>query len=97
MEAPIIVPHGSECLNKCMTLLLFNEKLSNEVGIIKENTLLELTIGDHIRVYQRHYVHSGLPERNLRESIRAGCVEIGESWWKRSSADPRLEGNSNFS
>lgn len=76
-----------------MTLLLFNEKLSNEVGIIKENTLLELTIGDHIRMYLRHYTHSGLPECNLRESIGGSFMEIGESWWRRLSAALRLKGN----
>lgn len=75
-----------------MNLLLFNEKPSNEVGIIKENTLLETTIGDNIRVYPRHYAHFGLPVRNLKESTRAGFAEIGESWWKRLSSDSRLKG-----
>lgn len=62
-----------------MNFLLFNEKPSNEAGVIKENTLPETTIGDNIRVYPRHYVHTRLPERNLRESIRASFMEIGES------------------
>ena len=67
-------------------------QLSNDAGIIKENTLRELTIGDYIRGYPRHYVHCALPVRNLRESIRASFMEIGESWWKRLSADSRLKG-----
>jgi hypothetical protein len=57
--------------------------LSNEAGFIKENTIRELTIGDYMCVYPRHYVHCALPVRNLWESIRASFIEIGKSWWKR--------------
>lgn len=38
-------------------------QLSNEAGIIKENTLLELTFGEYARLSQGHHVHFGLPER----------------------------------
>lgn len=67
-------------------------QLSNDAGIIKENTLLELTIGEYARLSQGHHVHFGLPGRRLKESIRASFVEIGESQWKRLSADSRLKG-----
>ena len=90
MKAPINVPHGSACLNRCMTLLLFSEKLSNEAGIIKENTLRELTIGDCMPVYTRRHVQIGLPVRKSRESIRGSFVEIGKSWRKRLLPYPRL-------
>ena len=68
-------------------------QLSNDAGIIKENTLLELTIGEYARLSQGHHVHFGLPVRNLRESIGGSFMKIGESWWKRLSADLRLKGN----
>lgn len=66
-------------------------QLGKDAGIIEENTLLELTIGDHMSVYPRHYAHFGLPVRYLRKSIRASLMEIGESWWKRMSEDSRLK------
>lgn len=44
-------------------------QLSNEAGIIKENTLRELTIVDDIGVYPRHCDHLGLHVRKLRESF----------------------------
>ncbi len=44
-------------------------QLSNEAGIIKENTLRELTIGDYIGVYPRPCDQLRLPLRNLRESV----------------------------
>lgn len=44
-------------------------QLSNEAGIIKENTLRELTIGDYIGVYPRPCDQLRLPLRKLRESV----------------------------
>ena len=41
-------------------------QLSNDAGIIRENTLLELTIGGYPRLSQGHHVRFGLPVRNLR-------------------------------
>ncbi|MXW83109.1 MAG: hypothetical protein F4Z43_06325 [Rhodothermaceae bacterium] len=72
-------------------------QLNNDAGIIIEITFLESTIGEYARLSQGHHVHFGLPVRNLRESIGGSFMEIGESWWKRLSADLRLKGNSNLS